>query len=144
MTGPEWQAELVRLGMEAIDRVFLREYNEGTPRLAVDPLREAMTERMAQAAQAIVIEVDGANERARKAEARLTPMHQTAEEVAERERLDRIDATARAMFLVLAERPVGAGCNLLAVSRAYGGHAYDHAEQLENARAAWLAKRGQR
>ncbi len=126
MTGPEWQAKLVRLGMEAIDRVFMREYNEGTPRLAVDPLREAMNERMAQAAQAIVCEVE------------------EARGGGDRERLDRVDATARALFVTLAQQPGAPDCDLLAVSRAYGEAAYAHAEAVEEARAAWPAKRGER
>ena len=127
VTGPEWHAKLVRLGMEAIDRVFMREYNEGTPRLAVDPLREAMNERMAQAAQAIVCEVE------------------EARGGGDRERLDRIDATARALYAVLVEQPYrGDRVDLLAASRAYGEAAYAHAEALEEAREAWLAKRGKR
>lgn len=86
MTRDEWQAELVRLG-----------------------------KRMAQAAQAIVIEIEGARG-------------------AESARIDRIDATARALF--------AAGLSRAGYVQPYG--VYENAEALEEARAEWLAKRGQR
>lgn len=123
MTGPEWQAELVRLAMEAVERAETERHSFGSP---VQRLTRHLNERMAQAAQAIVCEVE------------------EARGGGDRERLDRVDATARALFVTLAQQPGAHDCDLLAVSRAYGEAAYAHAEAVENARAAWLAKRGQR
>jgi hypothetical protein len=120
VTGPEWQTELVRLAMEAVERSV-----ESLSCSEASDLRAAMNERMAQAAQAIVIEIDEARG-------------------GERARLDRIDAAAREVFRVLMKQPSDARIDTSALSRAYGQAAYVCAEKLEEARAAWLAKRGQR
>ncbi len=120
MTGPEWQAELVRLAMEALERA------EQDACSVSQAYRARLNERMAQAAQAIVIEIDEAHT------------------VGDRARVDRIDATAREVFRVLMEQPVAARIDTAALSQAYGQAAYACAEKLEEARAEWLAKRGQR
>lgn len=83
-----------------------------------------LRERMAQAAQAIVVEIEEARG-------------------AESARLDRIDATARALYA--ASLPIAA-------TVAAGASAADHIAQgaylrvqvLEEARDEWLAKRGPR
>jgi hypothetical protein len=92
------------------------------------PLRAALNERMSHAAQAIVAEVDASRGGGED----------------ERARVDRIDATAREVFRVLMEQPIAARIDTAALSQAYGQAAYACAEKLEEARAAWLAKRGQR
>lgn len=121
MTGPEWQAELVRLGMEAIER-------SGVSLVSAEmrDLRAAVTERMAQAAQAIVAEMD--------------TLRETADS---RARLDRIDATARALYAASWPMALTSAAGASAADHVAQG-AYLHAELLENARAEWLAKRGPR
>lgn len=127
MTGPEWQAELVRLCVEAIDAADAASLTEGAfivtakgRELVLAHLRE----RMAQAAQAIVIEIEGARG-------------------AESARLDRIDATARALYAASWPMALTSAAGASAADHVAQG-AYLHAELLENARAEWLAKRGQR
>lgn len=134
MTRDEWQAELVRLCVEAIDAADAAPFTEGAfivtakgRGLVLAHLRE----RMAQAAQRIVAERDALREAA-DSRGYMDGLAEQRDE--ERERLDRVDATARAVY----------AAHIVRFGYASFIGAYENAQALEETRAEWLAKRGQR
>lgn len=137
MTRDEWRDELVRLAMQAVVEMEAEPLDEfgrgdfGINGKGKKRLREHMVERMEQAAQRIVVERDSLREAA-DSRGYMDGLAEQRDD--ECERLDRIDATARALYAARYWRT--------GYTQAHA--AYQEAEVLEKARAVWLAKRGGR